>query len=117
RLFGGADLPRARDEDEIDGDRDQLGGQLGQTLELSVRAAELDEEILAHNIAVLAEAVDERALRRIGVRVESGTGVEDADAVHLPRWLLCLGGERGGEERQYQNEHRGKQRSSHSERG
>src|SRR5262249_13147104 len=66
--------------DEIHGNLDQLYCQLGQAFPFSDGRAELDDQILTHDVAVLTEPVGDRSVRRIGVRVEFRTcGVEDTD--------------------------------------
>ena len=82
--------------DDVDLEPDQLGRESGEPLVLSLRPSVLDHDVLALDVAELAQPSPERLDEMLG-RHGRGRGHEEADPIDLPR-LLRLGGERRGEE-------------------
>ena len=94
-MLGGQSPRRACRQDHVHFETEQLGGELGETLVLSLCPAELDENVLSLGVAeiteTLAERLDAIAFERRG-RVPQVT-----DPWDLPR-LLRAGGERRRED-------------------
>jgi hypothetical protein len=73
---------------------DELGGQLGKTLIVPLSPPELDEEVLALDIAEISQCCPE-GLHLAGIAGRRGRA-QEGNPVDLPR-RLCLSGERRGE--------------------
>ena len=86
---------RRRRDDDVDLQPDQLGREVGQPVEPTLRESILDDDVLALDPPELTQPFPERLA---GTAVTGGrAGREEADPIDLPR-RLRLGGERRGEE-------------------
>jgi len=100
RLFGGESPCGATDNEAVDLESDHLGNQLRKTLDLAVRKARLDDEILAFRIAQFLEALCERLVSRWCSRGRADLDV--TDSIHFCR-RLRVSSERRGEEDESQH--------------
>jgi hypothetical protein len=95
---------RPRDQD-VDGETDQLGCEVGEPLGLILRISPLDDEVLPLHVAQLVQPLQECLLPETSSRLRDrvpGTerivaDAEPADAGHLPR-LLRVGDKRSRED-------------------
>jgi len=83
-----------RGYDDIHVETDQFGREAGEPVELSLGVPEVDREVLALDVAELAQSPLKSLIER---RDPGGRGRQHTDPPH-PSLLLRLGGERRGEE-------------------
>ena len=89
----------------------QLGGEVGQALELAVEMARVEDQVLAANVAEVAQLLAKGVeARRVGGPRD---GPEIADARHLGRWRRRLRMRGAAEPEQQRAENRAKTASAH----
>ena len=97
RLLGG-ERTRCRGGDEnVDLASDQLGRERRKSLGSTLRVTDLQDDVAALDVTVLAETLKERSESDVGACSFPEPACQEADPPDLPR-RLRLGGERRGQD-------------------
>ena len=98
-MLGRADRGGSPGHNHLHLEPDQLGRQVGEPLRLALRIAVLDDDVLALDVAQVAQTLPEGLHTCWGRDGRGERRTEPTDPVHFRR-LLCLGDERRHEDTQ-----------------